>query len=135
MATIGMDRLGAAPQDNGVAGLEAQGRRIGGHIGTRLVDDADDPQRDAHLAHHQVVGALPHPGDFTHRVGQGGHLAQGVGHTGDALFIQHQTVQHGGGKPFLPARFQVLGIFSDKMGRLLQESSGHGQQHIVFGCG
>ena len=38
---VRMDRLGAAAQDHGVAGLHAQGGRVDGDVGSRLVDDAD----------------------------------------------------------------------------------------------
>ena len=70
-----MDRLGTAPQYNGVACLETERCGVGGDIGTRLVDDADHSQRDTHLAHHQFIGALPHLGNLTYRVRQGRHLA------------------------------------------------------------
>ena len=60
---------------------------------------------------------------------------QGRGNPGDTFFIQHQAIQHGGGKPLLAARFQIPGILGDQMGRLPLQCSGHGQQHIVFGGG
>jgi len=71
---VGMDRLGAAPEDDRVAGLQAQGRRVGRHVGARLVDDPDDPQRDPHPAHEQPVGPAPHGRDLPHGIGQGGHF-------------------------------------------------------------
>ena len=40
--------LGAAAQDRGVAGLQAQRAGIGGHVRAALVDDADHPERHAH---------------------------------------------------------------------------------------
>src|SRR6185503_17128685 len=38
----------AAAQDGGVARLEAQRGGVGGHVGTRLVDDRDYAERNAH---------------------------------------------------------------------------------------
>ena len=47
---VAAQRFRAAAQDRRVAGLEAQRRGVGGDVGPRLVDDADDTQRHAHLA-------------------------------------------------------------------------------------
>ena len=41
-------RLGAAAQNAGVTGFQAQTRRFTGHIGARLVDDANYAQGHAH---------------------------------------------------------------------------------------
>ena len=45
---VGLERAGRAPQQGGVARLEAQRRRVGGDVRAVLVDDPDDAERDAH---------------------------------------------------------------------------------------
>ena len=55
----GMHALGAAAQDGGVAGLQAQRARIAGHVGPALVDDADDAERHAHARDVEAVGPGP----------------------------------------------------------------------------
>ena len=52
---VRVDRLGAPAQDDGVARLEAERRRIDGHVGARFVDHRDDAERDRHLADAQTV--------------------------------------------------------------------------------
>ena len=50
IAVVAAQRLRAAAQDGGVAGLEAQPRGIRGHVRPRFVDDADHAERHAHAA-------------------------------------------------------------------------------------
>ncbi len=47
---VGTDRFGTATQDGGVAGFQAQRSRVGGNVRPRFINDADDTERDAHLA-------------------------------------------------------------------------------------
>ena len=71
-------RRGAAQHDR-VAGLQAQRRGVDRHVRPRLVDDGDDAERHAHLAHVEPVGepaAVEHLAD---RVGQRGDRAHAVG--------------------------------------------------------
>ena len=84
----------AAAQDGGVAGLEAQRRRVGRDIGARLVNDADDAQRHAHLADLDAARAALDVGHLAHRVGQGGDLLEARGHRLDAGGAEGQTVDH-----------------------------------------
>ena len=51
--------LRAAAQDHRIGRLQAQRARIGRHVGTALVDDADDAQRHAHALDPQAVGPRP----------------------------------------------------------------------------
>ena len=46
---IGLHGLAATLEHHGVAGFQAQARRVSGHIGARFVDDADNPQGHAHF--------------------------------------------------------------------------------------
>ncbi len=56
---VGAHRGGRAAQDDRVAGLQAQRRRVDRDVRPRLVDDGDDAERDADLADVQAVGEPP----------------------------------------------------------------------------
>ncbi|KFB72445.1 MAG: hypothetical protein AW09_002375 [Candidatus Accumulibacter phosphatis] len=63
------DRLGTTAQDRGIAGLQTQGRGVGGDIRARLVDDPDHPQRHAHAADLNATRPKLQITDFADRVG------------------------------------------------------------------
>ena len=89
-----VEGLRAAAQDDGVAGLDAQPRRVARHVRARLVDDRDDAERHAHPADAQPVRAHGHPGDLADRVGQRGDLAQPLGDGREPLRVEPQPVLH-----------------------------------------
>ncbi len=53
---IAAQRFTAAAQYGGVAGLEAEGSNIDGHVGTRFIDDADHTDGNATPAQTQTIG-------------------------------------------------------------------------------
>ena len=102
-----MNGLGTATQDGGIAGLQAQAGGIDGHVGARLVDDADHAQRHAHLADLDAGRQVAHALDLADRVRQGGDLAQAFDHRVDHLRRQRQAVDHG--------RLQTIGAGSGQI--------------------
>ena len=56
---VGGERFRAALEDDGVARLEAQPGGVGGDVGTRLVDHADDAERDRAPGDLEAVRAAP----------------------------------------------------------------------------
>ncbi len=77
--------VGAAAQDRGVAGLEAQRAGIGRHVGAALVDDADHAERRAHALDRHAVRPLPSSTCTlpTGSLSVGDHL-EALGHRPDA---------------------------------------------------
>ncbi len=69
-SAVGLDGLGAAAQDRGVAALDAQGGGVDRHVGAALVDDADDTQRHAHAPDLDAGRPRPHVVDGADRIGQ-----------------------------------------------------------------
>ncbi len=67
---VGVDRLLAAAQHGGVAGLEAEDGGVDGDVGARLEDDGDDSDGDAHLRDPDAVGLGPFAELFAQRLGQ-----------------------------------------------------------------
>ena len=51
----GVSRLFAAPQDDRVSALQANGSRVCGHVGSSFVDEKNDPQRYTHFGNFQTV--------------------------------------------------------------------------------
>ena len=76
---VGMQRLAAAAQDDGVAALDAQAGRVHRHVGPRFVDEKDHAERDADLVDLQTVGPNGAGADLSHRIGQRRHVAQAGG--------------------------------------------------------
>lgn len=77
---VGGDRSRRASEERGVARLQAQARRIGGHVGAVLVDDRHHAQRHPHPRDGQAVGPDPPVEHLAHRVGQRRHLPQAARH-------------------------------------------------------
>ncbi len=77
---VRLERLRAAAQDAGVARLDAQRRRVGGHVGARFVDDADHAERHAHLRHLDAGRPRHALRDRADRIGQRRHLLDARGH-------------------------------------------------------
>ena len=90
---VGSQSLGAAAQDGGIAGFEAQAGRLHGHIGPRLINDADHTQRHSHATHLDAAGHASHIGDTAHRVRQRSDLPQAFQHGVDARRGQLQAIQ------------------------------------------
>ena len=106
----GMHALGAATQDGGVAGLEAQTTRIAGHVRPALVDDADDAERHAHPRDVEAVGTRPLRHDGADGIGQRGDILDALRHGLDALLIERETIEHGAGQSLGARRLHVLRI-------------------------
>ena len=64
------DRARRAPEERGVAGLQAQPEGVAGDVGAVLVDDRDHAERHPHPLDAQPVRPHPAVGDLADRVGQ-----------------------------------------------------------------
>jgi len=129
---VGVQRLLAAAQNRGVAGLETQARRIRRHVGARFVDDHHHADGRGNLLQFQPVGPsalIQHPAD---RIRQHRHLAQPLRHAGDAFVIQLEPVQHRGGQPVARAKLHVQRVGLLDGGGVLLQSRGHRQQTGVL---
>ena len=98
---VGVRRARRAAQHDRVARLQAQRGRVDRDVRPRLVDDGDDAERHALLAHVEPVGqpeALDHLAD---RVAQRGDVAHLRGDRADARLVEHQPVEQRGatGRP------------------------------------
>lgn len=92
---IGVEGLAPTAQYAGVAGLEAEAGDVDGDVGTRLVDDADNP--DGHPTTGEPQAILQHPAIHfgTDRIIQRDHLAHIRHDPGQPGRIEQQAIQHG----------------------------------------
>ena len=144
---VGLDRVARDPGEDGVrvrggrraaqhdrvARLEAQRGGVDRHVRARLVDDGDDAERDAHLAHLEPVReprALDHLAD---RVGQRDDLADPARHPGDPAAVEREPVHQRVGEPRLAARLEVAGVGLEDLGRARLERVGDREQRAVLG--
>ncbi len=118
----GMDRarramaVGAAAQDHGVAGFQGQRAGVGGDVRPALVDHADDAERHFHALDGHAVRPRPGFGDPADRIGEPAHHVEAFGHRLDALVVQRQPVERGGGQARGLAVGEVVGVGGEDVG-------------------
>ena len=111
-------------QDDGVAALDAQRRRVAGDVGPALVEKQHDADRHADLCDAQAVGANISFDDLPDRIDLSGDLLDAVGHGIDALVVQLQALDEGRLHLRLLGRFDILGIGGQKLATTLANRSG-----------
>ena len=129
---VRMQRLGATAQDRGVAGFQAQACGIRRHVGTRLVDDADDAERHPHLADLDARGAVLEAVDFADRIRQRGDLLEAFGHAGDGLVVKLQAVKQRGVEPAGARLRHVARIGFEQPGGIAPDRRRHRKQRAVL---
>ena len=129
---IAANGLGAAAQDRGIARFKAQRRRVGGHVRTRFVDDADNAQRHAHFSDLDAARAELELADFADRIGQSGDLFNAFSHRLDALLAQGEAVEQSGLQPCGPCCGNILGIRGEQGRAFAPDCCRQGQQSGIF---
>ena len=129
---VGMDRLGTAAQNGGIAGLQAQPGGVRRDVGARFVDDADDTERHAHAPHLDAGRAVVQAGDFADRIGQRGDLAQSFGHGCDALRCQRQPIHHRSLESLGARSLDILPVRIQQASDVALDGLRHGEQCVVF---
>ena len=129
---IGAKCLLAAPEDDGVAGLETKGSGVCRHIGPGLVDNADDTQRHPAAADPQAVGTDCFRDGGADGIGEGGYLADAVGNAADALLRQAEPVLHADGHAVCLGGGEVGGVGGKDIGGMGQKGIGNGGQRLIF---
>jgi hypothetical protein len=122
-------------QDGRVTRLEAQAGRFQGDVGTRFIDDADHPQRHAHLADLDAARSSAQAVDLAHRIGQRRDLMKPFDHRLQARLIQRQAIEQRGIEAVFATTLEVTGIRRQDCLAGLVQALGHGQQGTVLGRG
>jgi hypothetical protein len=123
----------AAEQDHRVPALERETGSVDRDVRPGLVDHPDDAHRDPDLPQSHPVGQRRAAHDLTHRVGQGGELAQGVGDRDDPLAGQCEPVEESRGGAVLTPPRQVLGVGCHDLGGRGDERVSQRVQRGVLG--
>ena len=121
-----------APQQGHVARLEADAGGVAGDVGTVLVDDRDHSEWHAHPLDPQPVRPSPTFDHLTDRIGEGGDVAQALGHAGDPLLGQTQAVERTRLHALCPGGIEVRGVGVEDLGGALAEQVGGGEQRRVL---
>lgn len=130
-----MDGLGAATEDGGVAGLEAEGGGVCSDVGAALVDDADGADGDADLTDFDAAGLLPRVHDMPGGIREGGDVLDGAGNGFDASWIEAEAIEQGGGEFFVLSGGDVLGVFGEDFPGVIAEAEGHCAEDLILGFG
>ena len=123
----------AAAQDRCIAGFERESASISRHVGAALVDDADDAEGDGEARDVQAVGTGPVGEDAADGIWEGCDFVQALRDGVDALFIEHQAVDEGGGAVSGAGGFHVAGVGCDDAGRVGAEGGCGCREGGVFG--
>ena len=129
---VGALALGAAAQDRGIAGLEAERRGIGRHVRPALIDDADDAERHAHALDRHAVRARPALGDLADRIGEVADHIDARRHGGDALVVEREAVEERRVGAVALRLGQVLGIGGEDVGLAAADGLGDGGERLVL---
>ena len=122
-----------APQQGGVARLEAQAAGVAGHVGPVLVDDRHHAEGHPDAGDLEAVGPPPPVEDLAHGVGQGGDVAEPPGHPGEAGLGEAEPVEGAGFHPPGGGRLDVDGVGLEDVAGALLEQVGGGQERLVLG--
>ena len=90
----GAEGLLAAPEDADIAAFQRQCRRVGGDVGTALIDDGNHAHGHGDPPDGHPVGTLHRAQGPAHRVRQRSHLPHALRHGGNPVLRQGQPVQH-----------------------------------------
>ena len=130
---VARHRLRSAAQDARVAGLEAQRGRVGGDVGTRLVDDADHAERDAHLADLDAAGLELQAADLADGIAQRRDLLEALGHRRDGLGRERQAIDEGGVGAGGARGRHVARVGGDELRLVAADRGGDREQRGVLG--
>ena len=128
----GPEAVRSGAQDRRVAGLDAQGARVGGHVGAALENDPDHPERGRHALDDEAVRTLEGGEPAADRVGQIGDALDGGGDRLDPAAIQHEPVEE---RPRLASALRlgdVVGVGGENGRRRRADGSRHGAQGGVL---
>ena len=120
-----------ATQHAGTARFQGEGGGIGGNVGAALIDDGDDAHGDADALHLQAVGQGVLRNDAAYGVGQCHHLADALGHVGNASLRQGEAIQHHLGD-VTAGRLHVKGVGCQNLCHRLHQGVRHGEEGAIF---
>ncbi len=133
---VGLRRGAATPEDDGVAGLQAEPGSVDGDVGAGLVDHPDHPHRHPDLPDLEAVGQRRAPDHLADRVGQRGDVAERLGHGRDARRVEPEPVPEALGHPLLAASGEVERVGGDDLlGGGVEGVGEHVEGCVLLGAG
>ena len=129
---IGMDRFGAAAENDCVSGFQAKPCCVDRHIGAGFIDDRNDADRDGDFFNIKSVGTPEAVQPASDGIGEGDNVPQTVGNPFDPFFIQPEPVEHCRSKSGSFGIFHVGPVRLHDELRFGVHGVGHGGQPAVF---
>src|SRR5262249_32189438 len=105
---------------------------VRGHVGARLVDDADHPERNAHPPDLDSRGLLVQLGDVPDRVGEPCDLLEAHGHLLDRPLRQREPVEEGRVLAPCARRGHVRGVLRDQLLHVAPHRLGGEEERAVL---
>ena len=130
---VGVDRLLAAAEDDGVAALDAERGGVDGDVGPALVDHEDDAERHADLADLQAVRPPAATDDLADGVGKAATSSSDLGHLVDPAGIQRQAIDGRRVQPQLGSRRHVASIGLENLVATGSQAVAERCQPVVLG--
>ena len=132
---IGMDRLRAAAQDRGVAGLQTQPRGIGRDVRPRFVNDADDAERHAHLADLYARRPVAQVGDLADRIGQLAICSSPSAIASNAFRREREAIDQRVVELLVARTLEIARVGVEQRARGAHERLRHDAERLVLGRG
>jgi len=129
--SVGTQRFRTAAEDHGVATLQAETGGIAGDVGTGLVDEADDAERDANLGNLDAVGLRPLAEKLTDGVGERSDLLQAVRARREAFRVEREAVNQRGGLTVGLGCGDIEGVGGKDLGLRGEQGVGHRHERGV----
>jgi hypothetical protein len=124
-------RLGAALQEDGVGGLEAEPGGVGRDVRARFEDREHDADRDAHLRDLEAVRPLPRRHRLADGLRQRRDLLEAARHRRDAVGVERQAVDEGRGLAARARLLDVAGVGREDRGFVTAQARGRGTERGV----
>ena len=129
---IGSNCLGAAAKDACIAGLQTKSGGIDGDIGARLIDDADDAERNFNSTDFKPVGSGGIDVGDADGIGQFGGLTESFRHIGNTLLIEREPVDVRRASAFGFCGFNIERICKENFSAARFESLRHFEQRLIL---
>ena len=129
---VGLDGVRPAPEDDRVARLQAERRRVHRHVGPGFVDDGDHPDGHAPFFNRKAVGPRPLLQRLAHRVGQKRDVQKPRSHVLNPPLGERQPLDESLAHALLMGVGQVLKVCGQYLAGSLPHQNGCLEERVVL---
>ena len=125
------DREAASAQDDGVARLQANTRRVGGDVRSGLVDHRHNPERHADARELDAVVQRRGRLGLAEGIGQRDQFLQSIRHGADAGLVEHETIEQRVARPRLARGVHIARVRLHDTVRVGAQRPCHSEKRVV----